>query len=85
MNRYKSPGDALRSMAREEGWTVEVLAGKLAYSTYLTQKLLDDEIPMTAVVAGQLADVTGTPLDAWMGLYAKAEQSKTPIGRSLGA
>ena len=85
MTKFASPGEALRSMAGKEGWTIEDLAEKLAFSTYLTQKLLDDEVPMTAVVAGQLADITGTPLGAWMGLYAKAEQAKAPIGRNMEA
>ena len=83
MHRYASPGKALQALLLENNWSLDDLAGKLAFSTYLTQKLLDDEVPMTAVVAGQLADVTGKPLNQWLGLYTKAQQAKTPIGRSL--
>ncbi len=83
MHRYTSPGKALHALLIENNWSADDLAEKLAYSTYLTQKLLDDEIPMTAVVAGQLADVTGKPANQWLGLYIKDQQAKTPIGRSL--
>lgn len=83
MKNFATPGAALKALSEKEGWTLEDLADRLAFTPYLTRKLLSDEIPVTAVVASQLEVATGKPVSQWMGLYAKAEQAKTPIGKSL--
>lgn len=61
-----APGDTVRDIAAERGWTRRQLADRLGLSIRHLDLLLVGRLPVTEALAGRLHDAFGAPTQFWL-------------------
>ncbi|HWS26850.1 MAG TPA: helix-turn-helix domain-containing protein [Xanthomonadales bacterium] len=61
-----APGDTVRDIAAERGWTRRQLAEHLGLSARHLELLLVGRLPVTEAIAGRLHDALGAPTQFWL-------------------
>jgi len=61
-----APGDTVRDIAAERGWTRRQLADRLGLSIRHLELLLVGRLPVTEAIAGRLHDALGAPTQFWL-------------------
>lgn len=59
------PGDTIRHLMEERGWSAEMMQEHLDLSPQNLQRLLEGRLPIDADMAQSLADLSGAPALFW--------------------
>lgn len=75
----RTPGQLIRELLRERGWTNRVLAMVLGVNDPIVSKMASDKRPVDAAMALQLEEVFGVPAERFVGLQSSYDLAKARI------
>ena len=67
-SEFRTPGQLVRALLEERGWTQQVLAIVLGVGPATVSKIVNDERPVDAEMAIALSEVFGQPAERFLGL-----------------
>lgn len=73
------PGETLKDLLEERGWTQRELATRLGYSEKHISQLINGKVPLSESVAQQLEHVLGAPAGFWLNREAKYREHKARL------
>ena len=73
------PGETLKDLLEERGWTQRELATRLGYSEKHISQLINGKVPLSESVAQQLEHVLGAPASFWLNREANYREHKARL------